>query len=110
MAEETAALEADYSEATRGVQLEVASVLADLATSTGALRVGEAGIAQAGETLRVERERFDAGRVTANDLLDAEAALQRETTRRDLAVLDIARARLRLALALGTDPEALLGP
>ena len=101
VAEQIAALEADYEEALRGVELEITAALADLATAEGALAVGERGVSQATETLRVERERYQAGRITTNDLLDAEAALRRETTRRDVAALDIVRANVRLALALG---------
>jgi multidrug efflux pump subunit AcrB/outer membrane protein TolC len=104
-AEQIAALEADYLEAARGVELEIAAALAELATARGAVQVGERGVAQATETVRVERERYQAGRITANDLLEAEAALRRESTRRELAKLDVVRAGIRLELALGHDPS-----
>ncbi len=103
-AERIAALEADYREAARGVELELAAALAEIATARGAVEVGERGIAQATETVRVERERYQAGRITANDLLEAESALRRETTRRELARLDEVRAGIRLELALGRNP------
>jgi outer membrane protein TolC len=86
--------------------VEVRSALAELVTARAAVGVAERGVEQAGETLRVEAERHAAGRSTTNDLLDAEAALRRERTTRDLARLDVVRAHLRLALAKG-EPSAV---
>jgi outer membrane protein TolC len=104
---ERAALAADLEEARRGAEVEVRAALAELFTARTAVAVAERGVEQAGETLRVEAERHTAGRATTNDLLDAEAALRRERTTRDLARLDVIRAHLRLALATGE--EAFLG-
>ncbi len=101
---EATALAAELVEARRGVELELAAAYADLDTAEGALEVGRSGVRQARETLRVERERHAAGRVTTNDLLAAEAALRRERTRRDVAALDIVRAQVRVWTALGRSP------
>ncbi|MCB1055718.1 MAG: TolC family protein, partial [Acidobacteria bacterium] len=99
---QAAARRADLDEARRGVELEIRSALAGLHTARGALAVGETGVEQAGETLRVERQRYDAGRATTNDLLAAEAALRDQQTRRDLAALEMVRAWTRLELARGS--------
>ena len=73
--------------------------------------IGRRGVEQATETLQVERERHDAGRITTNDLLDAESELRRQRTRHEVARLDVVRARIRLGLALGRPTgSALLGP
>jgi outer membrane protein TolC len=98
---ERTAVAADLEEARRGVALEVRAALAELATARTAVGVAERGVEQAGETLRVETERHAAGRSTTNDLLEAETALRRERTTRDLARLDVVRAHLQLALATG---------
>ncbi|MDY7092983.1 MAG: efflux RND transporter permease subunit [Acidobacteriota bacterium] len=91
----------ELQEARRGVSLEIRAARAELATARGAVTVGRTGVEQATETLRVERQRYDAGRATTNDLLAAEAALRDEQTRRDLAELDVVRASIRLRLAQG---------
>jgi len=103
-AEEATALAAELVEARRGIELELGAAFGDLDTAEGALEVGKSGVRQARETLRVERERHAAGRVTTNDLLAAEAALHRERTRRDVAALDVVRARVRVWTAMGRSP------
>jgi len=103
LAAERSAREADLAEARRGVAVEVSAALADLSSAREALAVSRTGVLQAEETLRIERERYRAGRVTVNDLLEAEAALREQTTRRELAALDLVRAHVRLALAEGHD-------
>jgi len=104
LAAERNALAADLEEARRGVAVEVRAALAELATARAAVAVAGWGVEQAGETLRVEAERHAAGRSTTNDLLEAEAAVRRERTARDLARLDVVRTHLRLALATGELP------
>ncbi|NOZ95363.1 MAG: TolC family protein, partial [Acidobacteria bacterium] len=83
------------------VAVDVRAALAAIVTARGALRVGERGVEQARETLRVERERHASGRATTNDLLEAEARLRDKRTQRDLARLAITRAWLELWLATG---------
>jgi outer membrane protein TolC/preprotein translocase subunit SecF len=99
--EQARARQRELEEARRGVALEVRAAHAELATARGAVTVGRTGVEQATETLRVERQRHDAGRATTNDLLAAEAALRDEQTRHDLAELDVVRASIRLWLARG---------
>ncbi len=102
LSREIEAREAELTEARRSVELEIRAALAGLETARGALKVGETGVEQASETRRVENERYLAGRATTNDLLDSESALRDQSTRRDLARLDLLRAWIHLQLALGT--------
>jgi outer membrane protein TolC len=104
LAQEEAALAATEAEARRSIALELRAALADWTVARSALAVATTGIAQATETLRVEQERHRAGRITTNDLLAAEAALRDQQTLRDLAALDLVRARVRYDLALGQAP------
>lgn len=98
---ELAARRAEYDETVRAATVEVRAALAAMATARGAVEVGRLAVVQTAETLRVENERYDAGRTTTTDLLTAEAALRGERTRRDLAVLDLLRAQVALELAVG---------
>jgi len=99
---EAEALEADREELLRALKIELRSALAELSTARAAIAVRERGVELAEETLRVERERHGAGRATTNDLLEAEAELRDQKTRRDLARLDVLRAWIRLELVTGT--------
>lgn len=96
------AIARELAEAESGRAVEMRAARAQLVTARATVVVGERGIAQASEALRVERQRHAAGRATTNDLLDAEAALREQTTRHDVARLDVARAAVRLWLADGT--------
>jgi outer membrane protein TolC len=102
-AAERDAVEHRAAEARRGAAVEVRSALAALATARKGVGVGERGIEQATETLRVERERHAAGRVTTNNLLEAEAGLRSQRTLFELARLEVVRAWVDLWLAMGED-------
>jgi multidrug efflux pump subunit AcrB/outer membrane protein TolC len=108
LAAERDAVELELAEAQRGVAIEVRSALAELATARDGVTVGARGIEQATETLRVERERHAAGRITTNNLLEAEAALRSQRTLYELAQLDVVRAWAGLWLAMGEDDPAAL--
>ncbi len=107
LAAERDALELDLEEARRAVAVEVRDAVAGLVTAREAVEVGLRGVEQATETLRVERERHEAGRSTTNDLLDAEAAVRDQATRLELARLDVTRAWVRLWLATGRDLDEI---
>jgi len=92
---------AEIQEARRGVELEVRGALMAIETARAAVGVGERAVEQAGETLRVERERHLEGRATTNDLLEAEAALREQRTHLEIARLDVTRAWIRLWLSGG---------
>jgi outer membrane protein TolC len=88
--------------------VEIRGALAELATARDAVEVGRRGVEQALETVRVDTERFNAGRLTTNDLLEAEALLREQRTLFEIARLDVVRAWVRLWLAAGfDDPEEL---
>ena len=110
IAAERDAVEHSLREARRGVAIEVRTALADLTTAIDGVEVGARGIEQATETLRVERERYAVGRITTNNLLEAEAALRSQRTLHELAQLEVVRAWVGLWLALGEqDPGVLFG-
>lgn len=98
---QAAALRAQREEKRGQIAFEVRAALAQLATVRGAIAVGQVGIEQATETVRVERQRFAVGRSTANDLLAGEAVLRDQMTRLELAKLERIRFQLRLDLAIG---------
>ena len=92
---------AELTEARRGVEVQVRQAVARLITARKEVDVRRRGVEQSTETARVERERNAAGRTTTNDLLEAEAQLRDQTTRLEIARLDVVRAWLRLWLAVG---------
>jgi outer membrane protein TolC len=108
-AHERDAIERDLQEARTAVEVALRAALAELAIALDAVDVGQRGIEQARETLRVETERYNAGRITTNDLLEAESLLRSQRTLYELARLDVVRAWVGLWLAVGyEDPEALM--
>jgi outer membrane protein TolC len=103
LANQRSAVEFQLTEARAGVGVEVKAALAELTTARDAVGVGERGIEQATETLRVEQARYDAGRITTNDLIEAEALLRSQRTLYEIAKLDVVRAWVRLWLASGSE-------
>ncbi len=85
----------------KGVALELEQSLARLADARDAFDVRAQGVALATEALRVERSRHEAGRITINDLLAAEAALRDQETAHELARLEAVAAEVALDLARG---------
>ncbi|MEM9290984.1 MAG: efflux RND transporter permease subunit [Acidobacteriota bacterium] len=108
LASQRSARQLQLEDARRQIEVEVRSALADLAIARGDLAVGRTGVEQATESLRVERERYDAGRSTTFDLLDAEAALRDKRTQRAVARLDLLTAWLDLQAALGDNSDSWL--
>jgi multidrug efflux pump subunit AcrB/outer membrane protein TolC len=109
LAARQSAVDRELADAAAGVEVQVRAALAELATARDAVGVGERGIEQAEETLRVEMERYAAGRITTNELLEAEALLRSQRTLYEIARLDVTRAWVRLWLAAGyDDPSDLL--
>lgn len=95
------ALQAQLEEQRSAIALDVISAFAGLDTSQGALDVATSSVTLAEETLRVERERHEAGRVTTNDLLDAEVALWDQQMRKAVAQTDVTKAKVAVLLASG---------
>ena len=99
------ALQHQLEETQRGLRVEVASARAAVEIAKGEFDVASRGIVDAEETVRVTGERFGTGNETINDLLIAEAQLRDRRARYQVAVNEIARANVRLAVALGALDE-----
>ena len=95
------ALQADLDELRRAIGVQVEAGLDALQVARLAVDVRRRGFELATETLRVERERYAAGRSTTNDLLDAETALRRRQTESALADLGVLGVWLQLDLVVG---------
>ncbi|MEM7674671.1 MAG: TolC family protein, partial [Myxococcota bacterium] len=89
------------TEAERGVRIQVEAAYADLRIAEGEIKVSIQGVKQAEDAVEVEQARYRAGRVVISELLEAQAILRERRTRRDVATLDLTRARVRVRLALG---------
>jgi outer membrane protein TolC/preprotein translocase subunit SecF len=108
VAAERDSLTLEIGETRRRIAIEVRAALARLRSARAGVAVGVRGIEQATETLRVERERHAAGRITTNNLLEAEAALRSQRTLYELARLEVVRAWVGLWLATGEREPATL--
>jgi outer membrane protein TolC len=104
-AEEAAHLAAAARAAKRqvdsAVQLHQRQASAALAAATERLAVAQAAVAQAEESLRIIKNRYDAGLTTVNELLRNETALMEARTRRLAAVYDQRMAAVEVELATG---------
>ncbi|PIE56111.1 MAG: hypothetical protein CSA34_06105 [Desulfobulbus propionicus] len=101
IAARTGSLRHDLKEARQGIHLEVKSATAAIDNGRDAFYVEERGVVQSGETLRVERARYQEGRATINDLLTAEAQFRKRQTMREIARLRIVRAWITLWMIAG---------
>ncbi len=86
-------------------QLERARL--DLTASVPRIRAARRAVSLAGESLRVEREKFTQGRGTSNDLLIAEETLLRARRQLAVALADSQIASAALKLAAGESPVPL---
>jgi outer membrane protein TolC len=96
--------------ATSGVELEVRKAWTDFESATERLKVAEAAVAQAEESLRIVRDRHEAGLETVTELLRSQTALTGARFRRLGTLYDqrVARAALdHAAGVLSLSSEAL---
>jgi outer membrane protein TolC len=96
--------------ATSGVELEVRKAWTDFDSATERLKVAEAAVAQAEESLRIVRDRHEAGLETVTELLRSQTALTGARFRRLGTLYDqrVARAALdHAAGVLSLSSEAL---
>ncbi|MBI3948046.1 MAG: TolC family protein [Armatimonadetes bacterium] len=103
-AEAQASIEATEAQLTNARQAVVAGVTQaylNLHTAEQRVTTAEAGIANAEESLRLARGRYDAGFGTFLDVLDAQASLVTARTSHVNAQAAVAQARASLAHALG---------
>ncbi len=94
-----AALEDGLRDLELQIRLEVESTVYNLESISKRLAVMEKAVEQALESLRIEREKYELGKGTVADVLDAESALLDMRTARQIAIADysIQLARLRFA-------------
>ncbi|MCP5117632.1 MAG: TolC family protein, partial [bacterium] len=101
---------AEKKRADRGIRLEVRKAHSDLLAARERIAVASAAVAHAEESLRITKNRYEAGLNTVTDLLRNETALLESKTRRLAAVYDqrVAAAILELATgSLSVDSEVL---
>jgi len=113
VAEASHALRSARAEAERagaGIRLQVRRALAELKAADERIGVAAAAVAQAEESLRVTKNRYEAGLATVTDLLRTETAALEAKLRHLAAIHDqrIAAATLELAAgSLSVDSEVL---
>lgn len=85
-----------------GVRLEVRRARANLEAAQERIGVAQAAVSQADESLRITKNRYEAGLSTVTDLLRNEAAVLEARSRRLAALHDQRLAGVGLELATGT--------
>jgi outer membrane protein TolC len=104
------AAQAQLRQVNAGVRLEVRKAWASLRSAEERIAVTSAVVAQAEESLRITKNRYEAGLATVTDLLRTETAVLDARMRRLAAIHDqrVAAADLELAAGtLSTDSEVL---
>lgn len=101
-AQARAAAEADDTRA--GVHVEVVSALTARRSAAARIEAGRAAIAQARESERIVRDRFEAGLAGVTDLLRAQGAVLDAEALRTAAGVDAIVSAARLSRALGRQP------
>ena len=86
------------------VRLDVAAATLDIASAAERVAATGKAIEQAKESLRIERERYDLGKGSITDVLDAQSALLDTQTTYYLALADHRVALAQLKLATGEQP------
>ncbi|MBD3180419.1 MAG: hypothetical protein GF417_13100 [Candidatus Latescibacteria bacterium] len=102
-----AALENSLRELKLRIRLEVESSILRLKSEEKRLAATEKAVAQALESLRIEREKYELGKGSVTDVLDAESALQKIRAARYSALADyqIHVARIRFKTGEYYDPD-----
>jgi outer membrane protein TolC len=89
-------------QATEGVKLEVRRAQADLEAARQRMIVAESTITQAEESLRITKNRYEAGLTTVTELLRNETALAEAQSRHVVTIHDQRLAGVALEFAMGT--------
>jgi outer membrane protein TolC len=89
-------------QATEGAKLEVRRAQADLDAARQRMIVAESTIVQAEESLRITKNRYEAGLTTVTELLRTETALAEAQSRHVIAIHDQRLAGVALEFAMGT--------
>jgi outer membrane protein TolC len=96
---------ADARRAQSAIGLEIREAVSNLAAAGERIAAAEAAAGEAEESLRIIKNRFEAGLSTVTDLLRAETALLDARTRRIAAIHDQRMAAVNVQLAAGTLTE-----
>lgn len=83
------------------IRFEVETALAEIAAARERVQTSRQAVAQAEETFRIMQEKYDLGKGTLSDVLDAQTALVSAQTRQTRALADLAVADARRQLAVG---------
>jgi len=83
------------------IRFEVETALSDVAAAKERVRTSEQAVGQAEETFRIMKEKYDLGKGTMTDVLDAQTALVTAQTSYARALADLAVADARRKLAIG---------
>ncbi len=94
----------EQDDAVAQVEVEVIAARARLVAATTRVEVGRAAVAQARESQRIVRDRFDAGLAGTDEVLRASAAVLDAETRRAEALVDVLVSRAELDRAIGGRP------
>jgi outer membrane protein len=95
---------ADRDSAEAGIRVEVRSAAARLQSAIAREAVGHAAAAQARESQRMIRDRYEAGLATVSDVLRAADAVLDAEAHRTAALVDVLVSRSALERALGRQP------
>lgn len=98
----------DVAHFAEGAQIEVRQAFEAAQTARRRQATAEQAIAAAQEAERVTKERFERGIVKMLDVLDASTSLREAQTRELVARAEAQAALIRLAVASGRRPEAVL--
>jgi len=85
------------------IQLEVETAVSNIESTKARVEVMEKAVEQAKESLRIEREKYDLGKGTIVDVLDAQAALLEAQTSYYRAMADYNVAIVQWRLAVGEE-------
>ena len=86
------------------INLDVETAILNLTSSWARVQATEKSIEQAKESLRIEREKYDLGKGTITDVLDAQTALLNTQTNYYRALSDYNSAVAQWHLAIGEEP------
>lgn len=101
------AAQAQLRQMQSGVQLQVRNAKSNLSSARERIQVAQAAVAMAEESLRITKNRYEAGLATVTDLLRNETALLETKMRLLAAVYDERLAATAVSLAAGTlTPES----
>jgi outer membrane protein TolC len=92
---------ADHERVLRSIEVDVRAALAELAAARGRDEAGRAALAQARESQRIIRDRYESGLTTVTDVLRAAEATLAAESRATAAQLDVILQTVALDRALG---------